>query len=71
MGSLKLVTTGEKPIKVGKQQIIFDVDGDSFKVKIGQDLDLQDVYTVLVSAVIHLEELALGMVAHPESQELH
>jgi hypothetical protein len=71
MGSLKLVTTGEKPIKVGKQQIIFDVEGDTFKIRIGQDLDLEEVYTVLLSAAAHLEDLALGILAHPESQELH
>lgn len=57
--------------KIGKQQIIFNVEGDTFKIKIGEDLDLEEVYTVLVSAVVHLEELALGMVAHPESKELH
>jgi hypothetical protein len=56
---------------IDKNQIIFDVEGNTFKVRIGQDLDLEEVYTVLVSAVVHLEELALGMVAHPESQELH
>lgn len=61
----------EYTTKVGKHQILFDVEGTTFKVKIGQDLDLEEVYTVLVSAVVHLEELALGMVAHPESQELH
>ena len=66
-----MVTTGEKPIKVGKQQIIFDVEGETFKIKIGEDLDLEEVYTVLLSAVVYLEDLALGMVAHPESQELH
>ena len=71
MGSLKLVTTGEKPIKVGKQQIIFDVEGETFKIKIGEDLDLEEVYTVLLSAIVYLEDLALGMVAHPESKELH
>jgi hypothetical protein len=65
------VQTGVKHTKVGKQQIIFDVEGDTFKIKIGEDLDLEEVYTVLVSAVVHLEELALGMVAHPESKELH
>lgn len=57
--------------EIGKQQIIFNVEGDTFKVRIGEDLDLQDVYTVLVSAVVYLEELALGNVAHPESKELH
>ena len=61
--------TGVKHID--KNQIIFDVEGNTFKVRIGQDLDLEEVYTVLVSAVVHLEELALGMVAHPESKELH
>ena len=69
MGSLKLVTTGEKHTE--KNQIIFDVEGDTFKVKIVGDMDLEEIYTVLVSAVIHLEEMALGMVAHPESKELH
>jgi hypothetical protein len=57
--------------EIGKQQIIFNVEGDTFKVRIGENLDLEEVYTVLVSAVVHLEELALGMVAHPESKELH
>ena len=61
--------TGVKHIDMN--QIIFDVEGNTFKVRIGQDLDLEEVYTVLVSAVVHLEELALGTVAHPESQELH
>lgn len=56
---------------IGKQQIIFNVEGDTFKVRIGENLDLEEVYTVLVSAVVHLEELALGMTAHPESKELH
>lgn len=64
-----MVQTGVKHID--KNQIIFDVERNTFKVRIGQDLDLEEVYTVLVSAVVHLEELALGMVAHPESQELH
>ena len=61
--------TGVKHIE--KNQILFNVEGETFKIKIGEDLDLEEVYTVLVSAVVHLEELALGMVAHPESQELH
>lgn len=56
---------------IGKQQIVFNVEGDTFKVRIGENLDLEEVYTVLVSAVVHLEELALGMTAHPESKELH
>ena len=64
-----MVTTGEKHTE--KNQIIFDVEGDTFKVKIVGDMDLEEIYTVLVSAVIHLEEMALGMVAHPESKELH
>lgn len=64
-----MVTTGVKHID--NNQIIFNVEGDTFKVRIGEDLDLEQVYTVLVSAVVHLEELALGMVAHPESKELH
>jgi hypothetical protein len=63
-----LAITGDKHID--KNQIIFNVEGDTFKVKIGEDLDLQDVYTVLVSAVIHLEELALENEA-PPSNELH
>lgn len=64
-----MVQTGVKHID--KNQILFNVEGDTFKIKIGEDLDLEEVYTVLVSAVVHLEELALGMVAHPESKELH
>lgn len=68
MGSLKLVTTGDKHTK---NQIIFDVEGEHFKVKIVGDMDLEEIYTVLVSAVVHLEEMALGNVAHPESKELH
>lgn len=56
---------------IGKQQIIFDVEGETFKIKIGEDLDLEEVYTVLLSAVVYLEDLALGMVAHLESKELH
>lgn len=65
-----MVTTGEKPIKVGKQQIIFDVEGDTFKVKIVGDLDLEQVYIVLGSAMMYLEDLAEGNVAHP-FKELH
>lgn len=58
-------------MKIEKNQILFDVEGDTFKIRIGQDLDLEEVYTVLLSAVAHLEDLALGILAHPESQELH
>jgi hypothetical protein len=68
MGSLKLVTTGDKHTK---NQIIFDVEGEHFKVKVVGDMDLEEIYTVLVSAVVHLEEMVLGSVAHPESKELH
>ena len=64
-----MAKTGDKHIE--NNQIIFDVEGDTFKIKIGEDLDLEEVYIVLVSAVVHLEELAMGMVAHPESKELH
>ena len=53
-----------------KQQIIFDVDGDTFKVKIVGDLDLEQVYVVLGSAMMYLEDLAEGNVAHP-FKELH
>lgn len=69
MGSLKLVTTGDRHTE--KNQIIFDVEGDTFKVKIVGEMNLEEIYTVLVSAVLHLEEMALGNVAHPESKELH
>ena len=53
-----------------KKQIIFDVDGDTFKVKIVGDLDLEQVYVVLGSAMMYLEDLAEGNVAHP-FKELH
>lgn len=56
---------------IDKNQIIFNVEGDTFKVRIGEDLDLEEVYTILLSAMMYLEELALGNVAHPESKELH
>ena len=59
--------TGDKHIE--KNQILFNVEGDTFKVKIGEDLDLEEVYTVLASALVYLEDLAMGKVAHP--QELH
>lgn len=57
--------------EVGKNQILFNVEGDTFKIKIGEDLDLEEVYTILLSALVYLEDLAMGMVAHPESKELH
>ncbi len=61
--------TGVKHID--KNQILFNVEGDTFKIKIGEDLDLEEVYTILLSALVYLEDLAMGMVAHPESKELH
>ena len=57
--------------KVGKQQILFNVEGETFKIKIGENLDLEEVYTVLLSALVYLEDLAMGNTAHPESKELH
>jgi len=63
------VQTGVKHID--KNQILFNVEGDTFKIKIGEDLDLEEVYTILLSALVYLEDLAMGMVAHPESKELH
>ena len=69
MGSLKLVTTGDRHTE--KNQIIFDVEGDTFKVKIVGEMNLEEIYTALVSAGLHLEETALGNVSHPESKELH
>jgi hypothetical protein len=56
---------------IDKNQILFNVEGDTFKIKIGEDLDLEEVYTILLSALVYLEDLAMGMVAHPESKELH
>jgi len=56
---------------IDKNQILFNVEGETFKIKIGEDLDLEEVYTVLLSALVYLEDLAMGMVAHPESKELH
>jgi hypothetical protein len=56
---------------VQKNQILFNVEGETFKIKIGEDLDLEEVYTVLASALVYLEDLALGIMAHPESKELH
>ena len=64
-----MVQTGVKHID--KNQILFNVEGETFKIKIGEDLDLEEVYTILLSALVYLEDLAMGMVAHPESKELH
>ena len=64
-----MVTTGVKHID--KNQILFSVEGENFKIKIGENLDLEEVYTILLSALVYLEDLAMGMVAHPESKELH
>ena len=64
-----MATTGVK-LTDEKKQIIFDVDGDTFKVKIVGDLDLEQVYVVLGSAMMYLEDLAEGNVAHP-FKELH
>jgi hypothetical protein len=56
---------------IEKNQILFNVEGETFKIKIGEDLDLEEVYTVLASALVYLEDLAMGIMAHPESKELH
>lgn len=56
---------------IEKNQILFNVEGETFKIKIGENLDLEEVYTVLLSALVYLEDLAMGTVAHPESKELH
>jgi hypothetical protein len=56
---------------IEKNQILFNVEGETFKIKIGEDLDLEEVYTVLASALVYLEDLALGIMAHPQSNELH
>jgi hypothetical protein len=56
---------------IEKNQILFNVEGDTFKIKIGENLDLEEVYTVLWSALVYLEDLAMGNTAHPSSQELH
>ena len=60
--------TGVKHID--KNQILFNVEGETFKIKIGEDLDLEEVYTVLLSALCYLEDLA-GGVAVPPNNELH
>jgi len=64
-----MVQTGDRHID--KNQILFNVEGDTFKIKIGENLDLEEVYTVLLSALVYLEDLAMGNTAHPESKELH
>jgi len=56
---------------IEKNEILFNVEGETFKIKIGEDLDLEEVYTVLASALVYLEDLALGIMAHPQSNELH
>ena len=61
--------TGDRHIE--KNQILFNVEGETFKIKIGEDLDLEETYTILLSALVYLEDLAMGMVAHPKSKELH
>jgi hypothetical protein len=63
-----LVQTGVKHID--KNQILFSIEEGNFSVKIGENLDLEEVYTVLLSALMYLEDLASGNTAHP-SQELH
>lgn len=60
--------TGVKHID--KNQILFSIEEGNFSVKIGENLDLEEVYTVLLSALMYLEDLASGNTAHP-SQELH
>ncbi len=62
-----MATTG---VKHTNKQIIFDIVDDNFKVKIVGDLDLEQVYIVLGSAMMYLEDLAEGNVAHP-FKELH
>ena len=61
-------TIGDKHID--DNQILFSIEEGSFNVKIGKNLDLEEVYTVLLSALVYLEDLASGNTAHP-SQELH
>ena len=63
-----MVTTGVKHID--KNEILFNIEEGKFTIKIGENLDLEEVYTVLLSALMYLEDLALGHTAHP-SQELH
>ena len=54
-----------------KQQIIFDVEGENFKVKVVGDMTLEEVYIILVSAMMYLEDMAQGIQVHPSSNELH
>ena len=61
--------TGVKHTNV--KQIIFDVEGENFKVKMVGDMDLEEVYNILVSAVMYLEDMAQGLSVHPSSNELH
>jgi hypothetical protein len=56
---------------IGKQQIIFDIEGEHFKVKVVGDMNLEEVYTILVSAMMYLEDMAQGIQVHPSSNELH
>jgi len=63
------VQTGVKHIN--KQQIIFDIEGEHFKVKVVGDMNLEEVYTILVSAMMYLEDMAQGIQVHPSSNELH
>ena len=56
---------------IGKQQIIFDIEGEHFKVKVVGDMNLEEVYTILVSAMMYLEDMAQGIQVHPSLNELH
>jgi len=55
---------------VEKNQILFNVEGETFKIKIGEDLDLEEVYTVLLSALCYLEDLALDVTSR-NGESLH
>jgi hypothetical protein len=57
-------------VKHTNKQIIFDIEGEHFKVKVTGDIDLEEVYTILLSAMMYLEEMAQGISVHP-SNELH
>ena len=63
-----MVQTGVKHIE--KNQILFNVEGETFKIKIGEDLDLEEVYTVLLSALCYLEDLALDVTSR-NGESLH
>jgi hypothetical protein len=56
---------------IQKNQIIFDIEGEHFKVKVVGDMNLEEVYTILVSAMMYLEDMAQGIQVHPSSNELH